>query len=162
MTIVMGIDPGAVNVGYGVVTSQQGKVALRDFGAIAVHSRDPLKRLAEIHADIERLIQTHQPDVVATERLLFSANRKTAMQVAQSIGVIMLAISRANAEWAEYSPVEVKQALTGYGQADKRQVQYMVANVLAMESQPTPDHAADALAVAICHAHCAWTRALTG
>ncbi|MFN3689443.1 MAG: crossover junction endodeoxyribonuclease RuvC, partial [Fimbriimonadales bacterium] len=102
---------------------------------------------------LRTLVERYAPDVVATEQLLFSTNRRTAIQVARAAGVALLVAAEAGVEWREYTPLQVKQAVTGYGGADKKQVQTMVQRLLGLETLPKPDDAADALAIAICHAH---------
>jgi crossover junction endodeoxyribonuclease RuvC len=154
--IVLGIDPGTATTGYGVVEEMQGKLAMRSVGAIKTPSSDSAPaRLKAIYDEVNCLIDAHSPDVIATERLFFSKNEATALSVGRTIGIILLAIAQRGLPWQEYTPLQVKQAVTGIGSADKKQVQFMVTRLLGLKETPKPDDAADALAVAICHAHSA-------
>jgi len=112
------------------------------------------KRLAEVYADLSGLIDKYRPDFMAVERLYFTTNQKTAFAVAEARGVILLAAANNGVNIAEYTPLQVKQAVTGYGKAVKRQVQEMSAKILGLKEIPKPDDVADALAIAVCHAHC--------
>lgn len=150
--IILGIDPGTATVGFGLVRKELGRLELVDFGVVRTPSTlSDERRLQSIYEEVVGLIEKHRPEHMATEKLLFGANRKTAVQVARSIGVVMLAAAQHHLEWFEYSPAEVKQAVTGYGQAEKHQVQYMVAKLLRLDAPPKPDDAADALAICLCH-----------
>lgn len=149
---VLGIDPGLATVGYGVVHKEKGKLNAVDFGVIRTEAGLEIgRRLGEIRSEIGHLIARYQPEAVAVERLLFSNNQRTVMEVARASGVILLAIAEAGVDCTEYSPPEVKLAVTGEGRADKKQVQYMVRQLLGLESAPKWDDAADALALALCH-----------
>jgi crossover junction endodeoxyribonuclease RuvC len=152
--IVLGIDPGTANTGYGVVARRGGRLAALDGGVIETAAGLPLeRRLATIFARVEELLDEHEPAAVALEELYFGANARSAMAVGQARGVVMLAAGRRGIDCAGYTPQQIKGAVCGTGRADKDQVQRMVQAVLALAAPPTPDHAADALAVAICHAN---------
>jgi crossover junction endodeoxyribonuclease RuvC len=150
---ILGIDPGTATVGWGVIETGGGSVSSVAFGHIST-SKDllPEKRLAEIAGDIESLIKEYQPEEASVEELFFSNNQKTVISVAQARGVILLTLERFGVRISGYTPLEVKQALTNYGRADKSQVQLMTKNILKLRSIPEPDDAADALALAVCHA----------
>ena len=149
--IALGFDPGTARLGYGVIASDPDPRAI-DYGIIATDARLPMaQRLVEIHEAVTELIQVFRPDAVAVERLFFAQNVTTAMTVGQARGVILLAAAQRGLPVAEYAPSEVKQAVVGYGKADKRQIQEMVRIMLGLETVPRPDDAADALAIAICH-----------
>jgi crossover junction endodeoxyribonuclease RuvC len=154
--IVLGIDPGLASTGYGVVAKREGRLVALDGGVIetpAEHSRE--RRLADIHAEIEQLIATHEPDAVALEELYFGQNVQTAFAVGHARGVAMLAAGQRGLPCTGYTPQQVKAAVCGSGRADKGQVIRMVTALLTLAQEPQADHAADALAVAICHANCA-------
>jgi crossover junction endodeoxyribonuclease RuvC len=154
--IVLGIDPGLANTGYGVVARRDGRLLALDGGVIQTCSEIPQeRRLAEIHASVEALLDEHQPDAMALEELYFGQNARTAFAVGQARGAAMLAAGRRGVRCAGYTPQQVKAAVCGSGRAQKDQVARMVKTLLALAEDPTPDHAADALAVAICHANCA-------
>lgn len=152
---MLGIDPGMARTGYGLVRQLRGgDLELVDFGVIVTQSgQEASERLLALEAGIERMLQFHQPESSAVERLFFERNVSTAMSVGQARGVVLLTLARHHLAVSEYSPVEIKQAVAGYGAADKRQMQTMVQTLLRMDDLPRPDDAADALAVAICHAH---------
>ena len=154
MVVVLGIDPGTANTGYGVVLSRGAKLAALDGGVIGTGPRRPLEqRLAEIHERVAALIGEHRPDAVAVEDLYFGTNARSAFAVGQARGVVLLCAGQAGVPCFSYTPQAVKQAVCGTGAAEKRQVQRMVGALLALPQPPEPDHAADALAVAICHAN---------
>jgi crossover junction endodeoxyribonuclease RuvC len=154
--IVLGIDPGLANTGYGVVTRRDGRLAALDGGVIETRAGVPReRRLADIHFDIDALISAHDPDVVALEELYFGQNVRTAFAVGHARGVAMLVAGQRGLPCSSYTPQQVKAAVCGNGRASKDQVGRMVKTLLALEHEPRPDHAADALAVAICHANCA-------
>jgi crossover junction endodeoxyribonuclease RuvC len=160
MVIVLGIDPGTQNTGYGVVFARGQRLAALDGGVIETRSDQPLeKRLTTIHARLGDLIQEHKPTALAIEDLFFGQNARSAFQVGQARGVVMLAAGLHGIPAYSYTPQAVKQAVCGSGSADKGQVQLMVGALLALPEPPSPDHAADALAVAICHANGAPLRA---
>ncbi|MBN2585571.1 crossover junction endodeoxyribonuclease RuvC [Patescibacteria group bacterium] len=152
--IILGLDPGTATTGFGVVKKEQGDISLVDCGYITTPSTDSASdRLLVIGRAIEKLIKTHRPDVVAVEKLFFAKNQTTAMSVSQSRGVILASIARQKLPLLEYTPLQVKQTITGYGRADKQQIQRMVKALLKLEQVPKPDDVADALAVAICGAY---------
>jgi crossover junction endodeoxyribonuclease RuvC len=154
--IVLGIDPGLANTGYGVVARSQGRLSALDGGVIETRAGVPQeRRLADIHGAIEELLLTHEPDAVALEELYFGQNARTAFAVGHSRGVAMLAAGQRGLACTSYTPQQVKGAVCGNGRADKDQVARMVKTLLGLAQEPRPDHAADALAVAICHANCA-------
>lgn len=150
--IILGIDPGLERVGYGVIKREGSRLTVIDYGLILTPRVAITERLAQIHREVLELIETHRPDAMATERLVFAANKTTAMDVSKALGVILLASSEKGLEWAEYTPPEVKQGVVGVGSADKKQVGFMVTKLLSLPKPPKPDDVADALAVAICHA----------
>jgi crossover junction endodeoxyribonuclease RuvC len=161
--VVLGIDPGTANTGYGVVLAHGSKLAALDGGVIATDAHEPLeRRLTRIHARVCDLIREHTPVAVAVEDLYFGQNARSAFQVGQARGVIMLCAGLHGLPAYSYTPQVVKQAVCGSGRAEKGQVQRMVASLLALPEPPEPDHAADALAVAICHANGARLRAMVG
>ncbi len=152
--IVLGIDPGLATTGYGVIKSYNRKLELINFGCLLTKSGIPLSaRLLTISQQTKQLILTYKPDIVVIEEIFFCKNVKTALQVGHVRGVIMLAAVEANCPVMEYTPLQVKQALTGFGRADKKQIQEMVKIFLNLKTIPKPDDAADALAITICHVH---------
>jgi len=154
MVVVLGIDPGSANTGYGVVLSRGRRLAALDGGVIDTRSGTPLeRRLAQIHARVCDLIAEHRPQAMAVEELYFGRNVRTALTVGQARGVVLLAAGVSGVPCFSYTPQAVKQAVCGSGAADKAQVQRMVGSLLSLAEPPEPDHAADALAVAICHAN---------
>jgi len=153
---VLGIDPGTAITGYGVVEEEEGELKVLAFGTLRTPSGQPLPtRLQVIYRGVTELAEEWEPSTAAVEELFFSSNARTAMSVGQARGVALLALANAGLSIAEYTPLAVKQAVTGYGGADKAQVQEMVRLLLRLEEAPKPDDAADALAVAICHLHSA-------
>ncbi|MBA3851180.1 MAG: crossover junction endodeoxyribonuclease RuvC [Chloroflexi bacterium] len=151
---VMGIDPGTARTGYGVVQRDGNALKLIDFGCLeTLATSSPAERLLSIHRGVLHLIELHRPEMVGVERLFFNRNVRTAFAVGQARGVVLLAAATHALPVLEYGPHEVKIAVTGYGRADKSQVQRMVQTLLGMVELPRPDDAADALAVAICLAH---------
>jgi crossover junction endodeoxyribonuclease RuvC len=152
--IILGIDPGTAALGYGIVERQRDRLRAVDYGCVETTPDVPLgERLLAIHAALQELIATHEPAVVAVERIYFSRNAQTAMAVGHARGVVLLAAAEAGRPVREATPNEVKSAVAGYGAADKAQVARMVQLVLGMSLLPTPDDAADALAIAICIAN---------
>lgn len=150
---VLGIDPGFGRLGYGLVDRVQGVLRAGESGLVETDKNASLPaRLAQIHCEVVRLIARSKPDCIATEALLFAANRTTAFDVSKALGVVLLAAAEADLPWSEYTPPEVKLTVTGSGAAKKPQVQFMVAKLLALPDPPKPDDVADALAVALCHA----------
>lgn len=153
---VLGVDPGIAITGYGVVEEVEAVLKPLAFGAIRTPADRPLPiRLQLIYRGIRALTAKWQPSAAAVEELFFSSNVRTAINVGQARGVALLALADAGLPVAEYTPLEVKQAVTGYGGADKVQMQEMVRLLLGLPQVPRPDDAADALAVAICHLHSA-------
>lgn len=149
--IILGIDPGYAIVGYGIIDTTKKNMVV-DYGAITTPKEDPMPvRLDAIDSSLKYLFEKYKPDVVAIEELFYFKNQKTVIPVAQARGVILLACQRYCGNIYEYTPLQIKQALTGQGRAEKAQVQYMVKAILGLNSIPKPDDAADALAVAICH-----------
>jgi len=160
MVVVLGIDPGTAHTGFGVVLARGQQLGALDGGVIGTGPDEPLeRRLARIHGRVCELISAHEPDAMAIEELFFGQNVRTAFAVGQARGVVMLAAGIAGIPCFSYTPQAVKQAVCGAGGADKAQVQRMVGSLLALPDPPEPDHAADALAVAICHANGAPLRA---
>ena len=158
--IVLGIDPGTANTGYGVVGRAGGRLVALDGGVVSTAAAaDPARRLADIHTRVGELIDEYAPEAVALEALYFGANVRSALAVGQARGVVMLAAAQRGIPCRDYTPQQVKGAVCGSGRADKAQVQRMVQALLSLAEVPRPDHAADALAVAICHANGAPLRA---
>lgn len=154
MEIILGIDPGTATTGYGLVRKSEGILVCLTYGVISTPPQWPLQeRLWHIYQEVGRLMDQYHPDVMVVEHLFFGKNSKTALSVGRSLGVILLASAQRNIEVVEYKPVEVKLAVTGYGYADKIQMQAMVQTLLRLPEKPRPDDAADALALCICHAH---------
>jgi len=151
--LVLGIDPGTATTGYGLVTeTQQGDLKVVDFGAIVTPADMPMPdRLLILYQRLNEILLLHHPDTGAVEKLFFQKNVTTAISVGQARGVVLLAMANFGVALTEYTPLEVKQAVCGYGNAGKRQVQEMVKALLNLPSIPKPDDAADALAIAICH-----------
>jgi crossover junction endodeoxyribonuclease RuvC len=151
--LVLGIDPGTATTGYGLVReTADGNFAVVEYGVILTPAGMPMeKRLLLLYQRLMELLLLHRPDAGAVEKLFFSRNVTTAIAVGQARGVVMLALAQQGLAAAEYTPMEVKQAVTGYGGADKHQIQMMVQTILGLSEIPRPDDAADALAVAMCH-----------
>ncbi len=150
--IVLGIDPGLANTGYGVVARRDGRLVALDGGVIQTRAGVPSEhRLTDIHAGNDALLAEHEPQGMALEELYFGQNVRTAFAVGQARGVVMLAAGQRGVPCDSYTPQAVKSAVCGSGRAEKEQVARMVQALLGLQSPPTPDHAADALAVAICH-----------
>ena len=157
---MLGVDCGTRRTGYGVIESDGGCHKLIASGEIATNVRDPFEaRLREIARGLREVIGRHAPAAAAVEQVFYAANVRTALKLAHVRGVALLAIAEAGLEFGEYSPLEVKTSVVGYGQAGKRQVQVMVQSLLGLESMIESEDACDALAVAICHATHAVTRA---
>lgn len=152
--IILGIDPGTATAGFGVVEFSKGKLSPVGYGTIRTPAGLPLPtRLRQIYEDAQELLRRYRPDVVAVEQLFFSRNVTTAFAVGQARGVFLLCAAQHDLAVAEYTPHQVKQAVTGEGRAVKAQVAFMVRALLGLSETPRPDDAADALAIAICHAH---------
>ena len=153
---ILGIDPGYAIVGYGVVEAKGGLYLPVEYGAVTTKAGEDFGlRLKEIYEGMTELLETHKPQAAAVEKLYFSNNKTTGIGVAEARGVILLALSQAGVPLFEYTPMQVKQAVTGYGKALKPQVQEMTRRLLKLESVPKPDDTADALALAICHGQAA-------
>ena len=154
--LVLGIDPGTATTGWGMVKRQEDALTLLDYGTVSTAQDTPApQRLQIIYRELGHVISRHEPDAAAVEKLFFSRNVRTALSVGQARGVALLAMANADLDIHEYTPLEVKQAVVGYGRATKEQVQEMVKMLLGLDSVPQPDDAADAIAVAICHIHSA-------
>lgn len=153
---ILGIDPGVATIGFGVIEAQRQKNTLVRYGVISTPAGLPLsRRLTQIYADMQELIHTFQPDEMAVEELFFNTNLTTGIAVAHGRGVILLAAEQLGVPIFEYTPMQVKQSVVGYGKAAKQQVMLMTQKLLGMENIPRPDDAADALALAICHGRAA-------
>ena len=151
---VLGIDPGYAIVGYGLVEKVGNSVKPLQYGVIRTAAELPIEtRLLEIYDDLTKLIDAFKPESIAIEKLYFNTNEKTAINVSQARGVIVLACAKAGIPVFEYTPLQVKMAVVGYGRAEKKQVQEMTRSILNLASIPKPDDAADALAIAVCHAN---------
>jgi len=155
MTLVLGIDPGTATTGFGFVRElPDGSLEMVEYGIISTPKEAAAhQRLVQLYDEMNQIIERHHPVSAAVEKLFFQRNISTAIAVGQARGVVMLSIAQAGLDVAEYTPNEVKQAVAGYGSADKKQVQEMVRVLLSMPSIPKPDDAADALAIAITHIH---------
>lgn len=151
--IILGVDPGTATTGYGLIEEKSGNLSLIDFGVILTKPDHTLEqRLEVLYDQLSDIIDEYNPDEIAVEELFFSTNVKTAMSVSHARGVILLATQKAGVPMSEYTPNQVKSATCGHGGADKKQVQKMVTMLLKLTETPQPDDAADALAIAICHA----------
>ena len=152
--IILGIDPGYAIVGYGVLEYSNNKFKVIEYGAITTDSKENMfDRFKSIYDDICDVMERTKPDFMAIEELFFNSNQKTAINVAQARGVILLAAMNRGIRIFEYTPLQVKQAVAGYGRAGKKQVQQMVKLLLGLKEVPKPDDTADAVAIAICHGH---------
>lgn len=152
--LVLGLDPGTATTGYGLVEYVRGREKMIAYGTIKTSAGMAMElRLLKIFRELNDILDKYQPDAVAIEELFHYKNAKTVITVAQSRGVLLVAVAQRGLELAEYTPLQVKQSVCGYGNAEKKQVQLMVQNILKMEEMPKPDDAADALAIAICHLH---------
>ena len=150
---VLGIDPGTAACGYGIVHEDHGRLRAVDFGWWRTSARErPEQRLRTVFEGVRDLIEVHAPDAVALEESFVGADARIALSVGQARGAVLVAASSAGVACAEYAPARVKQTVCGYGRAEKEQVQRMVKSILGLPSLPSPHHAADALAVAVCHA----------
>lgn len=149
--IIMGFDPGLADTGYGIIKTEGSRLRCLDYGSIKTPAHTPLpERLLTIYQRVRELIKEYQPERIAVEHLFFSKNVSTAMAVGQARGIVLLALAEANIPLVEFTPNQVKQAVSSYGSASKTQVQRMVKVLLNLEEIPKPDDAADALAIAIC------------
>ncbi len=152
--VILGIDPGFAITGYGVVKYEGNKFSVIDYGAVTTESTKALsERLLILYNGLEDLIARYKPSAVAVEELFFNKNIKTALNVGHGRGVALLAAARLGVEVFEYTPLQVKQSVVGYGRAEKAQIQQMVKLILNLKAVPKPDDVADALAIAICHGH---------
>lgn len=152
--VILGIDPGYAITGYGVLSYERNHFTVLDYGAITTKAHTPFEqRLLTLHQQLDAIIARFQPEVMAIEELFFQRNTTTAIGTAQARGVLILAAAEGNIPVYEYTPMQIKQAVTGYGRADKNQVSTMVKMLLNLESVPKPDDVTDALAIAICQAH---------
>ena len=158
--LVLGIDPGTARTGYGLLEhAPSGELRLVAYGVIeTVPDRPMAQRLLQLETELDRILREHPPAGAGVEKLYFDRNVSTALTVGQARGVVLLTLARHAVEVEEYTPMEVKQAVAGHGAADKKQMQSMVRLLLNLDEEPRPDDAADALAVAICHAHTRRTR----
>lgn len=153
--VILGIDPGYAIVGWGVLEYKANKFKVIDYGAVTTEAKTPFPlRLCDIYNGLCDIIKKYQPEVLSMEKLFYNNNAKTVIDVAQARGVITLAAQQNGLKIAEYTPLQVKQSVTGYGRAVKKQVQEITRIILNLEKIPKPDDTADALAMAICHAHC--------
>lgn len=162
--LAIGIDPGTATTGYGLIRLENdGNLKVVEYGIIATAAQQPMpQRLLDLYQQLTRLIHLHRPECGAVEKLFFQRNVRTALAVGQARGVALLALAENGVRVAEYTPLEIKQAVAGYGGADKNQIQQMVRVLLNLEDIPRPDDAADALAVAICHLHASRFQSLVG
>ena len=151
---IIGIDPGYAIVGYGVIDYIGNKFRIVEYGAITTESNQNMnERFKSIHDDLNTIIERTKPEFLAIEELFFNSTQKTAINVAQARGVLLLSALNHGISVHEYTPLQVKQAVVGYGRAEKKQVQLLVKSILGLEKVPKPDDTADALAIAVCHAH---------
>ncbi len=151
---ILGIDPGYAILGWGVIDVKGNRFSVVDYGSLTTEpSMDMPSRLQSLYGSLRELIERYSPDEASVEELFFNNNAKTAILVGQARGVAVLACADGGLSVSEYTPLQIKQALVGYGRADKKQVQYMVKTLLNLAEAPKPDDTADALAAAICHAH---------
>lgn len=154
--VILGIDPGYAIVGWGVIEYSHGSFKVLGFGAITTEPDMPFsQRLKAIFQDMNYIFKKYNPDVMSMEKLFYNSNQKTVIDVAQARGVITLSAEINDKPIFEYTPLQVKQSVTGYGRAEKKQVMEMTRSILHLSKVPKPDDTADALAMAICHAHCA-------
>ena len=160
--IILGIDPGLANTGWGIVETRGSMCRARAYGCVTTSASMPIaQRLGKIFNEISAAIERYGPTQLAIEKIFFGENVRSAIATAQARGAAIVACAEAGLEVGEYTPMQIKQAVVGTGAADKRQVIYMVRNVLALDHDPRPDHCADALAAAVCHANLIRTQAIT-
>lgn len=156
---ILGIDPGYAILGYGIVEMNGNRFKVLDYGAVTTHAKMEMPdRLKVLYNSLMEIIVHHEPEVASIEELFFNTNAKTAILVGQARGVAVLACANSGLDIAEYTPLQIKQALVGYGRAEKKQVQTMVKTILNLKEVPKPDDTADALAAAVCHGHSAGSR----
>lgn len=161
--VILGIDPGLAHTGWGIIEERRGEVRCRAYGCIETSAGSPLAvRLSHIARDLKSVVERYRPDTAAIESIYFGANVRSAIPTAHARGAALVVLSECALEIGEYTPMQIKQAVVGTGAADKRQVAYMVRTLTQLDHDPHPDHAADALACAICHVNLSRTRALTG
>ena len=152
---ILGIDPGYAIVGYGVVEYRANRFTTLDYGAILTPAHTPFGgRLCTIYEEMCRILDLHRPDCMSVEKLYFTNNKTTGIDVAQARGVILLACAQSGMQVSEYTPMQVKQSVVGYGKAEKKQVMEMTRIILHLKEAPKPDDVCDALAIAVCHGHC--------
>lgn len=152
--VILGIDPGYAIVGWGVLEYAWNKFKVVDFGAVLTQAKTPFPlRLQQIYTELGQILQKYKPEAVSMEKLFYNNNAKTVIDVAQARGVITLAVQQAGVPLYEYTPLQLKQSVVGYGRAEKKQVQEMTRIILGLDKVPKPDDTADALAIAICHGH---------
>jgi len=151
--VVLGIDPGTASLGWGIIKRTEGAAyKVEAYGCINTYRNNLFpRRLEELYRNLSKIIEKYEPDIAAIEQLFFAKNLKTIISVAEARGVAILAAAQANLPVAEYTPLQIKQSLVGYGRAEKKQMQKMLKVLLGLKDIPTPDDAADALAVALCH-----------
>ena len=160
--IILGIDPGLAHTGWGIVETRGALCRARAYGCVTTQASEPIdQRLGKIFNEITRAIEIYHPTQLAIEKIFFGENTRSALATAQARGAAIVACSQAGLEVGEYTPMQIKQAVVGTGAADKHQVIYMVRTVLALDHDPHPDHAADALAAAVCHANLNRTKELS-
>ena len=160
--IILGIDPGLAHTGWGIVEARGALCRARAYGCVTTKASEPIdQRLGKIFAEISRAIETYHPTQLAIEKIFFGENTRSALATAQARGAAIVACAQAGLAVGEYTPMQIKQAVVGTGAADKHQVIYMVRTVLALDHDPHPDHAADALAAAVCHANLNRTKELS-
>jgi crossover junction endodeoxyribonuclease RuvC len=151
---VLGIDPGTATTGWAIVEERNGTLCPLAYGHISTNKGEPEeKRLLEISNDLEKIVKKFHPQEAAIEKIFYFKNQKTVIAVAQSRGSVLLTLAKKNIKISSYTPLQIKQALTSYGRAEKKQVQLMVKKILKLKNIPKPDDTADAIAVAVCHIH---------
>ena len=157
--VILGIDPGLAIVGWGVIEYKNSKITTLGYGSIETPAHTPTEdRLVLIYKGVKQLIETYHPDEMAIEELFFNTNITTGIRVAEARGVILMCANLHKVKISEYTPLQVKQAVVGYGRAEKKQVISMVTMILGLDKPPKPDDTADALAIAVCHAHSGGSR----
>ena len=157
--VILGIDPGLAIVGWGVLEYVKGQFHVLGFGSIRTEAKTPVEeRISQIYDGMNTIIDKYKPEVMAIEELFFNTNITTGIAVAEARGVIVMQAHSMGVKIAEYTPLQVKQSVVGYGRAEKKQVITMVTRLLGLEKPPKPDDTADALAIAVCHAHCGGSR----
>ena len=150
--LILGIDPGLERIGFGLIKRDGSRMTPITYGLIQTPRIELPLRLVELKRQFTELLDVHHPDAIVTERLLFTVNKTTAMDVAKALGVILVTAGERGIAWTEYSPPEIKQSVVGNGNAEKKQVQFMVTKLLSLKETPKPDDVADGLAIAITHA----------